>query len=226
MQPSPLSNSSCPSTKWQAAECSLGPIVRSFRATVQDRILPEETLDIWTQIEDIEEYGSLTLLPIWGSEKGVHRNPFFVIGPFSTLAIYTFLSSLFKGHVSVEFVDAKLVPTGPFVDRYASYDALYALTTGEIASCDTETVDKLSCSMDNVAAAMSKTFRGAPYVAPDFYWSNATMAEGRAFSKKMYTMVHWQWIVFPFCFWVIGMVTYIGMWKGRQDKVAWDVIVE
>lgn len=98
---------------------------------------------------------------------------------------------------------------------YAAPDFIQVMAIGNITGCDVGSMDKLQCAMENVAAAVTKSFRDSVFIA-DSDPVSASMAVGRAMASVSYVEVRWQWIVLPGLVWVLGAVTLVGsMWKSR-----------
>ncbi|RDH34787.1 hypothetical protein BDQ94DRAFT_177632 [Aspergillus welwitschiae] len=199
---SPMTNG----TQWEATECSLEPIVRSFRPTVYQNNYSDKTRAIWfqynwTSTNNVHQSAGLNLTPdSWGSDLGVHKTPqSFILSGDAKQWIYPFLTAIFSGQAT----------------RSGSEIYFDPLDKGcEILS------DRLSCAMDNVAAAMSKTFRDVAYVVNP---ASAAMTTGRAKVSEVYIVVYWAYLALPVLVWTLGAILVFGtLWKTRRARVpAW-----
>lgn len=206
-------------TKWQATECILYPVAHSFRANVTGGIYHEETLAIWdgemTPYNDTNNT-YFAFKPPWGPELGLKKNQSLEFSYSSTWAMKEFYQYLLNGKVSVD-------PWGPQFDaisyaEYATVDAIQAISHAEIIDCPYNTVRKLECAMDNMAQAMTKTFRDNSDTTLTSS-SNGTQVTGHALSNMTYVAVHWQWISLPIVVWLLGLATLIGTtWKTRRYR--------
>jgi hypothetical protein len=211
--------------KWQAMECSIEPIVRSFNATVRDNVYREETLAVWTEsfFSWERNWTSVTtglyFQPPWGSEFGISRDSQFMLGSSAIMGITDFFNSLFYGQFFLQTLNSVVFKTRES-SIYAPSDLIQAMALGNITGCDVRSVEKLECAMKNVAQAMSKTFRDSAYVEVNSELSRANMTVGRAMTSVSYIQVRWEWIVLPGLVWVLGVGTLAGtIWKTRRAQV-------
>jgi hypothetical protein len=196
-------------TKWQAIECIIYPIARSFRANVTSGVYHEETLGVWEDIDSLvvdQKTGYFSFKPPWGTEMGMQSNQSLEIGYSATDSMRAFYKFLLDGKV---FVD----PWGPQYETnseaiYATVDAVQAVAHADIIDCPYDTVQKLECAMNNMAQAMTKTFRDDGVTALSSSTNN-TQAAGQALSNMTYVSVRWQWIVLPALVWLLGLLTLI-----------------
>ncbi|KAB8228681.1 DUF3176 domain-containing protein [Aspergillus alliaceus] len=219
-------------TRWQATECSIQPMVHSFRAIVKNNVYKEDSIATWetswaTWDENLplstEELQKLTpgmyFQPPWGPDQGVHPNTTFGFSAQAGLSLQTFFQDLFTGYSFMRSIySASFIPNSNTL--YAGADFIQAMALGNITDCNATTADKLRCAMDNVAAAMSKSFRDSRFIAANSDPGTAQMAGGRAISSVTYVEVRWPWIVLPVLVWVLGAATLVGaMWKSRRAGV-------
>ncbi|KAJ5386958.1 hypothetical protein N7509_009499 [Penicillium cosmopolitanum] len=196
-------------TKWQAIECIIYPVARSFRASVTSGVYHEETLGVWEDIDSLvidQKTGYFSFKPPWGPEMGMQNNQSLEIGYSASDSMRAFYKFLLDGKV---FVD----PWGPQYETnseaiYATVDAVQAVAHADIIDCPYDTVQKLECAMKNMAQAMTKTFRDDGVTALSSSTNN-TQAVGKAMSNMTYVSVRWQWIVLPALVWLLGLVTII-----------------
>jgi hypothetical protein len=211
--------------KWQAMECSIEPIVRSFQATVTDNVYRDETLAVWTEgLRSWEQNWTdvptgIYFEPPWGSDLGYSPNSRFMLGGEAIVGIAGFFNSLFYGQFFLQSMRSVF-----FKSRddsfYAGGDFIQAMSLGNITGCHVKSVKKLECATNNVAQAMSKTFRDSAYVGASGDLSRAKMTLGRTLTSVSYVEVRWRWIVLPALVWLLGTGTLAGtIWKTRRAQV-------
>ncbi|KAF7586518.1 hypothetical protein BBP40_008763 [Aspergillus hancockii] len=130
--------------------------------------------------------------PPWGMELGMRPNQSFSIGQWPTQAMQRFLSNLFKGRFQRKGGKAFPLSYADYDDVFATLDAMHALMARNITGCGYDASDKLRCTMENVAAAMSKSLRDLAYVLSDSDPQRANMTRGRAMGSITYVSVRWQ----------------------------------
>ncbi|OQE05038.1 hypothetical protein PENVUL_c027G05686 [Penicillium vulpinum] len=202
-------------TRWQAMECTTSPIVRSFRPAVTRGVYNEETLGVWTNRSINHDFSSgYYLRPPWGIEMGMERNTSFMVGYQSIEMLLNFFVELFAGHANLRAHSGILfAPHEKAI--YASTDLVQAVSYFNITGCTVKTAERLRCVMENVALAMSKTFRDNPSVS-----SPLPYTEGQALTNITYVSVHWQWIILPALVCLLGLTTLLGtIWKTRKAMV-------
>ncbi|PWY81535.1 hypothetical protein BO94DRAFT_520204 [Aspergillus sclerotioniger CBS 115572] len=220
---------------WEATECSIEPIVRSFRASVSQNTYSDETLAVWNNAT-LQATALSPSLPIgvyltpssWGTDLGVQQSgngsTSFVLGAVADTSITAFLEALFSGQAVRSTTQLEFIPDVEAhfgaLDLYAGSDVLQALGMGNITGCSDNLADRLTCAMENVAVAITKTIRDSAYVADP---ATAAMASGQSMISVTYITVHWRWVVLPLVVWILGAVLVIGtLWKTRRARVpAW-----
>ncbi|OGM45307.1 hypothetical protein ABOM_006429 [Aspergillus bombycis] len=210
-------------TKWHATECSIQPVVHSFNATVQDNIYTETTIATWEKSQATWDSNRESNLPAgiyfeppWGLEQGINPNTSFMFSGLAASSLDTFFQGLFTGVWFMRSSYSSSFLPGP-LDMYAAPDFIQAMAIGNITGCDVGSLDKLQCAMENVAAAVTKSFRDSAYIKADSDPVGALMAAGRAMANVVYVEVRWPWIVLPGLVWVLGAATLLGtMWKSRK----------
>ncbi|KAL2831566.1 hypothetical protein BDW59DRAFT_140297 [Aspergillus cavernicola] len=203
-------------TSWEATECTIEPIIRSFRASVINNTYTDETLAIWTNSTVSSDPQGFAFNPPWGHELGMEPNQTFTLGLTASAAIGFFLDTIFGGsfwrsglHQSYQ---------ADFNNLYAASDILQALGQGDISGCSYELAGRLNCTMHNVAQAVSKAFRDSQYSSDPV--NDTGVAVGRVRSNVTYISVSWQWIALPIFAWVVAAAGLIGtLWKIRQRRV-------
>lgn len=217
-------------TVWQAMECAVAPIVRSFRPSVSEGHYSEDTLDTWTN-GTFESYylgSNYNLEPPWGPEKGLVKGKVFTITKRSMTSIRYFFQQFFPGRAAMDPFGFSFISDSDSVtpyassttqttptSEYASGDLMQLMAISNITLCPSQSADKLKCAMENVAKAMSKAIRDQSS-SP----SNLTTSSGEAMTSSTHISIHWQWIVLPAVVWLLGLVTLLGtMWKTRRAMV-------
>ncbi|KAJ5958152.1 uncharacterized protein N7479_005302 [Penicillium vulpinum] len=200
--------------KWQAIECSIDPVVHSFRANVTQGIYHEETL----AISKNGSYGDSPredyyMHPPWGPEMGVEPEKEFMIATLSLTALRYFFADFFAGRARLDLFGFTFIP-GRTDYKYASADLMQFITLSNITNCAGGIATKMHCAMDNVAEAMSKAIRDTAS------YSNPTVTTGQAMTAKTHVSIHWQWIILPVLVWLLGLVTLLGtIWKTRTAMI-------
>lgn len=210
-------------TSLQAMQCTIRPIVRSFRAQVTNGSYHEETLGIWTKWENMEVENGLQgfeFHPSWGPEMGMGHGQKFKLIQGAVGGIKDFLFNVFHGS-SVPGLHNFIYETDSYM--YAARDFVQAIVAGNIAGCQAEDISQFKCAVENTATAISKTFRDSTFDGAAFYmpWANASAeTKGRAMTSKTYMTVHWQWISSPVLVWLLGCISLVGtIWRTRAAGV-------
>ncbi|KAL4744948.1 hypothetical protein BDW72DRAFT_187608 [Aspergillus terricola var. indicus] len=209
-------------TTWEATECTIEPIVRSFRASVTNNIYADETLAIWNNYTMGSDPTALgyAFNPPWGSALGMQQhNQTFTYGVAANQALSYFLTTSFGGYFwRTQNLQQGYNPdySGPL---YAPSDVLQALAMGDIVGCSDQLATRLNCTMVNVALAVSKSFRDSMYSADP--GDNSTgVAVGRVRVNATFISVQWEWLALPVFVWIVAVVALIGtLWKIRRGKV-------
>ncbi|KAJ5602505.1 hypothetical protein N7537_005461 [Penicillium hordei] len=199
--------------KWEAIECSIEPVVHSFRANVTKGVYHQETLGISKNGSfDNSIYKHYRMHPPWGRDMGVEPNKEFVIKKNSLIAIQYFFQNFFAGRARLDLFGFTFSPDSKQY-KYATADLMQFITLANMTGCAVGTINKMHCAMDNVAEAMSKAIRDN--ASP----SNVTTA-GQAMSARTHISIHWQWIILPVLVWLLGLVTLLGtIWKTRTARI-------
>ncbi|KAJ5769203.1 hypothetical protein N7520_003762 [Penicillium odoratum] len=195
------------STKWQALECALQPIVRRFRPSVTGGIYHEDTLSVWKNRSANQDLDGYSLSPPWGPEMGIEKNTTFMITFEAIRAMDPFMY-FFAGSVESALGRITFIPVEGYA-TYASADFMQAIAVSNITGCTATGSERLRCAMENAAAAMSKTFRDSTPSAADSQGAKSSTL-GHAMSNTTYVTVHWQWISLPILVWLLGIITLVG----------------
>ncbi|KAL4766992.1 hypothetical protein BDW60DRAFT_212403 [Aspergillus nidulans var. acristatus] len=221
---------------WEAIECSIEPIVRSFQPLVKDSIYSDKTLAIWpsrtlVHRNDTDEITTgrrggdsiehtndtefrWQFRPPWGPELGMYANSTktFLYGLAAEKAIAKFLRILFSGYYWRNQTHEGYQSTSPDAALYASSDVLQTLDRGDLAGCigpvsyQLSVPARVNCSMQNVARAISKTFRDLDFEVPSDQFEPGPLAPapGKVEVNVTFISVRWQWIALPVLVWGLG----------------------
>ncbi|KAE8153169.1 hypothetical protein BDV25DRAFT_127495 [Aspergillus avenaceus] len=194
-------------SRWRAMECSILPVVHNFRASSWaewDENMPARIQNTYLQ-------------PPWGPEQGMQVNQTFVLGGLPINGLNTFFDHFFVGAMYMGSWSHVTFTSGSS-GIYAAKDFIQAMAVIDMTRCKTKSAEKLQCAMENVAAAMSKSFRDPQYIAADSDSNRAQMANGRATSSVTYVSVRWQWIALPILVWLLGTPAISGP-KWKNDPI-------
>ncbi|CAI7650676.1 unnamed protein product [Penicillium crustosum] len=203
---------------FEATECAIVPVVRSFRPSVENNVYKEETLATWGQsslIRGDRLVAHYDLVPPWGPEMGTDQpNQVFGYDVMSSRVITKFVQDILTGHLSNSYGALYYLSTVPD-PIYAGRDILVALGEGEVVGCGDYLPSRLNCTMENIAQAVSKSFRDSRYRL------NAEDESGRAVGRVRISVTHvgvrWAWIVLPVLVLLLGILVLVGtLWKARQ----------
>ncbi|KAL5000849.1 hypothetical protein BDV10DRAFT_199783 [Aspergillus recurvatus] len=224
-----------PRVRWEATECTIEPVVRSFRASVRNNEYSEETLAIWwnrtlvkmNYTEDANYLASYPdfaytndtdyqwqFFPPWPLELAQLKlppNTAFNYTLLSEKALGKFLRAIFTGYYWQNTTDYGYTSTAPDAALYASNDVLQSFhRDGRVlcdVSCDVD-LDRFNRTMSYVAQAISKTFR-----------DSRDTTYGRLEVTITHIRVRWQWISLPIFVWVLGAIALFGtVWKTRRRR--------
>ena len=87
--------------------------------------------------------------------------------------------------------------------EYAVIDTLQSIYYGNISGC-AEFDDYLSCGVENVAKATTKTFRDSAYIAYGLESANVTVGETQVVVS--YVRINWFWFSLPLSVWTMAAV--------------------
>ena len=203
---------------YKATECALFPCVQTFNGNVTRGNYNEDLVDQWLEPVNYDSTGQRqNVYEIQPSLDGTTYG----ISSVSYYASQKFLKFAFQGRVEsdsdgtnqdVSFYDT---PTG--YDSATTSNIIQALYFSEFAETDCDNPDdKLACGIMNVAKAMSKAFRDAPFVANGVDGSN--MTSGETFVPISFVHITWGWFALPVAVWMLGTLTFIGaVWQTRKS---------
>jgi hypothetical protein len=98
-------------------------------------------------------------------------------------------------------------------------EVILALWTSNVTNC-TYPNNRVSCALDLVSKAMSKTFCDWTYIV------NGTQGtRGEACSPVIHIRVLWVWIALPACTWLLALVTFVSTaWRSNVLGVhVWQI---
>ncbi|KAL4893169.1 Mus7/MMS22 family-domain-containing protein [Aspergillus ambiguus] len=193
-----------------ATECSLEPIVRSIKASVNSSVYHETVLAEWS---NVEVWYDRPLVPDWNESLGVYPGQNFTLSSKSQATITQFMKSLFSGNAYASTLNLEFSTIG--LELHATPDVMEAFMYGNITGCADIERDRFGCAMRNVADAMSKSFRDQAYVNAE-----TDMLAGHTQVNATIVHIHWQWLTLPLLVWLLSAVTWLGTeWKTRRGKL-------
>ncbi|KAJ5378467.1 hypothetical protein N7509_011586 [Penicillium cosmopolitanum] len=204
---------------WEATECVIEPVVRLSRPSVRNNVFTDDTLAIWNTATVPNNETGWYFNPPWGDDMGVQPNQTFILEREAEFAIRAFLMNILSGGFSHNPLHQSYGATNDNMG-YAASDILQALGREDIVGCSSESAIRLRCAMENIAAAISKTFRDTMYIQAASKLENSNMTPGHVLTSVTYVSIHWQWIVLPVLVWILGAVALVGtFWKTRRMRV-------
>ncbi len=142
-----------------------------------------------------------------GQKFGLHASTF--------ASMQAFLEGAFSGNVTMDSPSLVVLPG--FYSTYATFDILQSLFYGNISRC-VDSQDHLVCAANNMASAMTKTFRDSALVANKL--KDGNVRTGQTLILLTYVHVEWVWIALPLLVWCLAVITWIGTaWKAHQAKL-------
>lgn len=219
------------STQFIVTECSLEPLVRSVKPFVSLGVYQETILAEWAALSKLEPLKSeiigieIALIPEWKNGSGLGLTSLgepFALGFQSWSSMSIFFEQLFTGYIAAASDNFQFQGTG--TGLYATADTLEALFYGNFSSsCDVD--DQLTCALDNVAAAISKTIRDSAFTSGVEYLLNNTVntniTAGQTITSTSFVAVRWEWLLLPLLVWLLATVSLIGtaLRSGRSVPV-------
>lgn len=109
-------------------------------------------------------------------------------------------------------------------NNYASADTVQAISHGEFAGCH-KGRDHLTCGINNVAKALTKTFRDAAFTNVTSDASNLHI--GQTLVTVNHVRIDWMWMSMPVLVWTMALLTSIGtaITTRRAKLPAWAIDV-
>lgn len=206
-----------------ATECALEPIVRSVSTFVDHSQYGEHTLAEWDSVNKYNDIGEVSnqtfgyvLAPDWNEDLGMHPGQNFTISPNARDSINDFITGLFSGFAYTADLTYSYSRTTSN-DRYATADAVDTILYGNISGCNDLRTERFRCAMNNIASAMSKSFRDQAYVRDK---TTTDMAKGITKANAIIVDIRWQWLTLPLLFWLLTAVSWAGAaWKTRRASI-------
>lgn len=202
-------------------ECTLVPCIRSFRAIVSNGAYREEDVEEWCNGNSTGGNFPTWQIqhPEWGPERGFWPGEIYGIGRNGFRGIDDFFHSSFNGYMDVEAPAVRFVPVQDGSVEGGGVQILRGMFTRKFASTECEnTTHKINCSFANLATAITKSIRDAPYA--EHGWESANMARGQTLVSVQYVEVRWSWLMLPILVWTLSTVAYVGTaWETRRAKL-------
>ncbi|KAK7734285.1 hypothetical protein SLS53_007935 [Cytospora paraplurivora] len=131
------------------------------------------------------------------------------------VALMEFVADLFGGYYHT-ISDAAEWGTNDGVDNvYATIDTTQAIFYGDFSECNSQEDDHLTCAINNMAKAITKTFRDEAYINNSVAGGNLTIGENIVLST--YVRIDWVWLTLPIAVWLAAAVLWIvTFWKTRR----------
>jgi hypothetical protein len=202
---------------FKSSICTMSSCIQSIQSTykqsdqtVQGSPYQEELLKSWTAQELAPESpSSSNFTAPMAPEFGLHGNQTFAIEGRTLSGFMNYLGNAFNGQYE---------KPGSMYNLYQNSwndednDVVFALWNSNYTGCaDAYKDNRVSCGLDLVAKAMSKTFRDAAYSA------NGAYPNGDAFAPVIHVNVTWYWIALPVLLWAFAFATFLGtVWKASQ----------
>ncbi|KAJ5910895.1 uncharacterized protein N7473_000198 [Penicillium subrubescens] len=166
-------------TQFIATECVLQPLVRSFKVLVNMGVYHEKQLaegaDVNSTSDDIYHF---SLKPSWNETFGTKKDDTFGMTFEAKKALSGFVDNLFSGFAHADsFVFRRKFGVEGI---YATSDALQAIFYNNLTNSNCPVNDQLTCAMQNIASAVSKTIRDTAFTAnisyePPSVWGAKTI---------------------------------------------------
>jgi len=224
-------------TPFLAVECEINIRVRAVQDSIKNAEHSINEIGFWRYGEPVTTTTSNTTLAAWWQDltgrwdlsleevpapdlmETLRLPPGFVFDSTAARALDYFIKSIFNGTYSAGSVGLPgFVAGGDYAD--ATIDATQSLFRGNISGC-AKSDDHLSCGVENVAKALTKTFRDSAYIAYGLESANVTVGETRIVVS--YVRINWFWFSIPLSVWAMAAVLWIStVVHTRRMKVsAW-----
>ncbi|PYI08396.1 hypothetical protein BO78DRAFT_310695 [Aspergillus sclerotiicarbonarius CBS 121057] len=212
-----------------ATECALVPIVQLFNASVSLSVYQENQIANWTATNGTGFDGA-AITPVSSLNTGnisKELNQTFGVSWEVWDATEVFITSLFAGEVRAFSDSFQFAPSSGSTGIYATADTIEAIFYGNFTAAGCTADDPLTCAMDNVAAAMTKTLRDNAFTNKVGYDGkevvHAQPAVGRTKVMVLFIEIRWAWIALPVVVWLLGAVSCVGTaWKSyRAETRVW-----
>ena len=223
-----------PNSRFVATECALEVVARGSNISIRSNKYSELYLNTSNDFvsDTINGKTVYTFRPSWLSDLGYDPSNNFTLGQDAWYAMLSFLTDAFTGYVwgasdNLEFTSGSLGGTSATTAQIGS-DVVQALFTQNFCNGNCEYPDdKLTILMRNVALAMSKTFRDAPYSLSTSSGSGGAVSDnlqvaanttvGTTLRSATFVAIHWKWFSLPALVWLLTAITWLGtMWYTRM----------
>ncbi|ROW16775.1 hypothetical protein VPNG_01631 [Cytospora leucostoma] len=138
------------------------------------------------------------------------------------ISLMEFVADLFDGHYHT-ISDAAEWATNDGDNNvlgrpvYATIDTTQAIFYGDFSECNSQEDDHLTCAINNIAKAITKTFRDEAYINNGVAGGNLTIGQNVVLST--YVRIDWVWLTLPIAVWlaaaVLWMVTFFKTRRAR-----------
>jgi hypothetical protein len=198
----------------RSSNCTISPCVQGIRSVYRqststtDTPFKEEILKTWPI-----DYNYLVPVrtTLFAPEYGAY-NQTFSIERRSFDGMNNFFDDAFNGGLEPQ----SAIDDGYYTLYGDERDAIYAIWNSNYTGHNCTYKDnRVSCAMELVSKAISKTFRDQPWV------ENGTQGTaGVAYSSVIFVRVTWYWITLPICVWLLALCTFLGTaWKSSKPGV-------
>lgn len=212
---------------YTASLCTLTPCIQSiqsqYRQSTQSTTgaspYTEQVLKTWrcedldtTQCADPSFVTNLTapIAPQYGLDGQT-----FGINSTTTQGLVKTLARDFEGYIEQLSSQSISYKSASFSSG-AARDTLAQIWTANLTGCAYPD-NRVSCAVDLVAKALSKTMRDEP-----FYLTGDRGVRGVAMKEVIHVHVTWYWAVLPVLVWVLALCVFLGIVVGeRGERCGW-----
>ncbi|PYH88760.1 hypothetical protein BO71DRAFT_390984 [Aspergillus ellipticus CBS 707.79] len=195
------------------------PIVELFNASVSLGAYQEKQLAKWTT-DNSSGYLDAIITPD-------SLNQTFNLSREVWDATDVFINDLFAGRVQAASDIFTFSASSASAGMYATADAIEAIYYGNFTAAGCTADDPLTCAIDNVAAAMTKTLRDNAFTNKVGYDGEEVVHSepvvGHTLATASFVEIRWQWLALPVAVWLLGAVSCVGTaWKSYAAQTrAW-----
>ncbi|ORY10632.1 hypothetical protein BCR34DRAFT_485302 [Clohesyomyces aquaticus] len=144
-------------------------------------------------------------------EHGLQSNEIFGFNGSSASGLFNTISDTFDGYYEMGGIASQVFSRA---GGLPASDAVSAIWNGNFTGCE-HPENRVSCAVELVTKAMSKTIRDTPFNA------NGTLGTaGKAYSPVLHVHVTWYWISLPVFVWGMALVTFLAtVWKSSAPGI-------
>ena len=201
-----------------ATECLIEFCAQKVEDSVSNSHYHSKAGDLWFQsnVTDIDP-NYLSIHPPWTSgeystnyvySNTTTREREFGLEYSAIRSLSEFLADILSGHVFAFSDVFKYIPEDPLsgTKQGAANDIIQATFLGNFTGCgiDGSSNDHLTCAMNNIAKALTKSFRDNAYIAHGA--ANSNMTRGDAMIVVTYVRIQWVWLALPVTVLVISLI--------------------